>query len=133
MDAALVALTDRGVRFTFLGEPFRSWQKISNEEIVDVNFSGVEITDADVEPLAALVHLEGISFWNTGVSDQAIQRISQLPRLTRLNLCGTRITDASVPVLIGMALKYVDVANTNLTPQGVNLLRTGLPNAEVLS
>ena len=133
MDAAMIALTDRGVRFTFLGEPFRSRQKIPNEDIVDVDFNRIEITDADVEPLLSLPNLSGISFWETDISDRVIERIAQLPQLTRLNLCGTRVTDASVPTLARMGLNYIDVAQTQLTPQGVKMLREGLPHAEILS
>ncbi|SMP60233.1 hypothetical protein SAMN06265222_106330 [Neorhodopirellula lusitana] len=133
MDAALITLTDRGVRFTFLGEPFRSRQKIPNEDLVDVDFNKIEISDADIEPLLALPNLEGISFWETGVSDHAIELIAQLPQLTRLNLCGTMVTDKSVSTLVAMELNYIDVANTQLTPQGVKSLRAGLPHAEILS
>lgn len=133
MDAALIALTDRGARFTFLGEPFRSRQEIPNKDIVDFDFSQTEITDADVEALLPLTNLKGISFWNTGITDHAIERIRQLRQLTRLNLCGTQVTDASVSTLVGMALDYIDVADTQLTPYGVETLRAGLPNAEILS
>ncbi len=133
MDAALIALTDRGARFAFLGEPFRSRQEIPNEDIVDINFNKVETTDADVEAMLSLTNLDGISFWKTGVSDRAIELIAQLPQLTRLNLCGTQVTDASVSMLVCMTLNYIDVADTQLTPQGVKTLRAGLPNAEILS
>ncbi|GAA4451566.1 hypothetical protein [Novipirellula rosea] len=133
MDAALIDLTNRGVRFTFLGEAFRSRQKIPNEDIVDINFNQVEISDADVEALLPLSNLEGISFWKTGISDHAIELIAQLPKLTRLNLCGTQVTDASVGILVGMTLNYIDVADTQLTPQGVQTLRAGLPHAEILA
>ncbi|WP_372726361.1 hypothetical protein, partial [Novipirellula sp.] len=78
MDTALIALADRGVRYTFLGEPFRSWKKIPNEDVVDVNFNQLEITDEDVEALLSLTNLEGISFWRTNVSDRAIELIAQL-------------------------------------------------------
>ncbi len=133
MDAALIALTDRGARFTFLGEPFRSRQEIPNEDIVDIDFSQTEITDADVEALLPLSNLAGISFWNTGISDHAIERIRKLRQLTRLNLCGTQVTDASVSTLVGMALDYIDVADTQMTTYGLERLRAGLPNAEILS
>lgn len=133
MDAALIALTDRGVRFSFLGEPFRGREKIPNEDIVDIDFNKMEITDADVQPLLALPNLEGISFWETSVTDRAIQLIAQLPKITRLNLCGTLVTDASVPTLVAMSLNYIDVADTQLTAQGVKTLRERLPNAEILS
>ena len=133
MDAALIALTDRGARFTFLGEPFRRRQEIPNEDIVDINFNKVEISDADVEALLSLTNLDGISFWKTGVTDRAIAMIAQLPKLTRLNLCGTQVTDASVSTLVGMTLNYIDVADTQLTPRGVKTLREGLPHAEILA
>ncbi|QEG40894.1 Leucine Rich repeats (2 copies) [Roseimaritima ulvae] len=132
MEAALIALTERGVRFGFLGDPFRGRPKIPNEDVVDINFNQVAISDADVEPLLSLPNLEGISFWNTGISDRAVERIAELPKLTRLNLCGTQVTDASVPTLIGMNLNYIDVADTQMSPQGIQTLRTGLPNAEIL-
>jgi len=133
MDAALIALTHRGTLFTFRGEAFRSRKDIPNEDIVDINFSQARITDADVEALLPLTNLEGISFWNTGISDRAIERISPLPKLTRLNLCGTRITDASVLALIRMNLIYIDVADTQITPDGLDTLRSQLPHAEILS
>jgi hypothetical protein len=117
MDAALIALMDRGAHVTFLGEPFRSRKEIPNEDIVDLNFRQVEITDADVEVLLPLTNLEGISFWQTGITDRAIELIAPLPRLARLNLCGTRVTDASVSALIGMRLDYIDVADTPLTTE----------------
>jgi len=132
MDAAVIALTDRGARFEFLGEAFRSRQAIPNEDVVDFDFNRIEIGDADVETLLALRNLEGISFWGTGISDRAIERIAQLPHLTRLNLCGTKVTDASVPALVGMALNYIDVADTQLTSRGIEMLRAGLPDAEIL-
>ncbi|XZE56190.1 hypothetical protein SH139x_002286 [Planctomycetaceae bacterium SH139] len=132
MDAALIALTSRGVRFTFRGEPFRSRRDIPNEDILDINFSQVEITDGDIEPLLPLVNLEGISFWKTGVSDRAIELISKLPRITRLNLCGTQVTDASISTLVGMELSYIDVADTQITTHGLETLRRGLPTAELL-
>jgi|GEM_PF-3527678 len=133
MDDALIALTDRGARFTFLGEPFRSRREIPNEGIVEIDCSRIEMTDADVETLLPLTNLEGISFWNTGISDRGIELIAALPRLTRLNLCGTRVTDASVATLAAMELDYVDLADTRITPHGVETLRGGLPHAEILA
>ena len=133
MDAALIALTDRGVRFTFVGDPFRSRHEIPNEDIVEIDFSRNEIGDADVEAIVPLVNLQGISFWNTDISDHTIENIAQLPRLVRLNLCGTQVTDASVIFLVRMALQYIDVADTRMTPRGVERLREGLPNAEILT
>lgn len=132
MDAALIALTDRGVRFTFLGDPFRSRKEIPNADIVDINCQQVDINDVDIESLLPLKNLEGISLWQTSISDRAIELLSQLPRLTRLNLCGTGVTDASIPSLVGMTLTYIDVAETKLTPDGIESLRAGLPDAEIL-
>jgi hypothetical protein len=133
MDAAVIALTDRGARYTFSGDPFRSRRDIPNEDIVDFNFNKLVIKDEEVQALLSLTNLEGISFWLTGISDRAIELIAQLPKLTRLNLCGTQVTDASVPILVAMPLSYIDVADTKLTESGVNSLRAGLPNAEILS
>jgi hypothetical protein len=133
MDAEVIALTDRGAQFTFQGDPFRSRQEIPNQDILEINFSQVAISDADVEAIQPLTHLEGISFWKTDITDRAIELIASLPRLMRLNLCGTRVTDASVPTLIGMPLTYIDVADTLITPRGVETLREGLPDAELLA
>ncbi|TWU46551.1 hypothetical protein [Rubripirellula reticaptiva] len=43
------------------------------------------------------------------------------------------MTDASVSTLVAMALNDIDVADTRLTTRGVQSLRAGLPNAEILS
>lgn len=133
MDAALIALTERGARFTFVGDPFRSRKEIPNEDIVDANFSQAEITDKEVEALLLLHNLQGISFWDRRISDRAIDLISTLPRLERLNLCGTLITDAAVPLLTEMKLIYLDVADTDISAEGVEMLRTKLPEAEILA
>lgn len=132
MNPELIALTDRGARYSFLGEAFRRRQLIPNEQIVDMDFSRIEINDDDVEVLAPLTNLQGISFWNTGITDRAIEIISGLEHLVRLNLCGTQVTDASVPTLIALRLDYIDVAETNLTAEGIEKLRAGLPHAEIL-
>ncbi|WP_153558072.1 hypothetical protein [Roseimaritima sediminicola] len=132
MDDALIELTERGVRFSFVGDPFRGRPRIPNDDIVEIDFSRAEITDGDVAALRPLRNLEGISFWKTGVSDRAIELISELRQLTRLNLCGTRVTDASVSTLIAMELNYIDVADTELSEEGVERLRTGLSSAEIL-
>ena len=133
MDDELIALADRGARFTFLGEAFRARQKIPNGEIIDFDFSRISISDEDVRPLLRLENLQGISFWNTGISDRTIEVISQLDNLKRLNLCGTQITDQSVPRLVAMGLDYIDVAETELTEEGIKTLRDRLPHAEILS
>ena len=133
MDAALIALSERGARFTFVGDPFRSRKEIPNEDIVDANFSQTEIGDADVVTLLALHSLQGISFWNNRISDRAIELISSLSRLERLNLCGTQITDGAVPTLAGMKLVYLDVADTKISREGVELLRAKLPDTEILA
>ena len=133
MDAALIALTDRKTRFTFRGEAFRSRKDIPNEDILDINFSEAKISDADVDALLPLSNLEGISFWNTDITDRAIEQLMTLSKLKRLNLCGTRITDASVPLLIQMSLEYIDVAETQITAEGLETLRSHLPHAEILA
>lgn len=132
MESALIPLIDRGARFTFVGDPFRSRKDIPNEDIEDLNFSQVTVTDADVEILLPLINLKGISFWNAPISDRSIELLAKLPRLERLNLCGTQITDASISTLIAMRLSYIDVAQTLLSQEGVETLRTGLPEAEIL-
>lgn len=132
MDDALIALADRGARFTFLGEAFRTRKSIPNLEIADFDFSRIQIADSEVEALQSLENLQGVSFWNTGVSDRAIEIISHLKQLKRLNLCGTQVTDASIPTLIALGLDYIDVAETNMTSEGIEELRRGLPHAEIL-
>lgn len=133
MDAALTTLWDRGVHFSYDGEPFRSRQDIPNENVHGVNFSGSHVSDADIESILLLQNVASISFWKTAISDRAIELIANLPQLAELNLCGTSITDACVPTLITMPLEYLDVAETRLTADGITQLRAGLPEAEIRS
>jgi hypothetical protein len=132
MDAKLISLWDRGVHFDYEGDPSRSREQISNDEVRGLNFSGSEVRDVDIESILPLHNLSGISFWNTAISDSALKLVARLPRLTDLNLCGTRVTDESVDTLLEMpSLEYLDVADTGISPSGIGRLKAGLPHTEI--
>lgn len=133
MEEALIELFDRGARFSFSGEAFRTRREIPNEDVIDIDFSRLPISDAEVDLLLPLINLQGISFWNTNITDAAIEKIMPLKHLKRLNLCGTQVTDQSIPKLISMKLDFVDVADTEFSSAGQQQLRDGLPAAEILS
>ena len=55
-----------------------------------------------------------------------------LAKLERLYLGGNQVTDAGLEHLIEMkSLEYLDLANTNITDEGVKKLQQALPNCVI--
>ena len=134
MDAALIALWDRGVQFDYRGEPFRSRRDIPNEDINGVSFSGSDLRDADIEAILSLPNISSVSFSTPPKPGHALELVARLPELTQLILSGDAITDQFVVTLLRIStLEYLDVANTGITPDGIAELRKGMPDTTIHS
>jgi hypothetical protein len=58
--------------------------------------------------------------------------LMRLTNLQQLGLCGTRISEASVPRLMEFKkLKWLDLRRTSLTPQAIARLKQALPACKV--
>ena len=81
------------------------------------------------DPFATVqtVYLDG-----RNVSARELERLSRLGSLEILNLARTQVTDASIPQIAGHAqLATIVLTQTEMTPAGIERLRSRLPRAMV--
>ncbi len=102
------------------------------DNVVSVNLSGGNATDADVTRLADFPHLTSLDVSRTAVTGATMSDLVGLEYLLRLNLYGTQVDDAALDQLADFpALESVYLWNSNVTEEGVARLRDALPNAEI--
>ncbi|MGI9455309.1 MAG: hypothetical protein ACR2NU_02040 [Aeoliella sp.] len=90
------------------------------------------ITDQGLINLESLLRLETLNLSNTTITDRGLVTLAKLPHLRDLDISRTDVTDASVEFLEDCrALESLDIEMTNITPEGVLLLRQGLPNCQI--
>lgn len=133
MDAALIRLWDRGIQFAYDGECFRDRADIPDTDILGANCNNhKDVTDEDVSLLASIAGLRSLGLARTGITDEGMRALVSLTDMEELILCKTKTTDASIPHLATMRhLQYLDVSGTGLTQDGVDKLRTILPDTEI--
>lgn len=64
------------------------------ENVVHVNFHGIEVADADLEHLKKLTNLECLGLVGTQITDTGLVHIKKLTYLKYLDLLGTHVADA---------------------------------------
>jgi len=126
------------------------------DELLAVDFSSTEITDADLENLRGMTGLGGLSLQNTKVADTGLEHLKTLTSLKVLVLRGTRVTgdglehlkeqknletldlgetaisDVGLEHLKGMTkLEMLGLDGTQVTGEGVRELQQALPNCNI--
>jgi hypothetical protein len=81
---------------------------LPNKPVVTVDLRDTAVTDADLERLQALPHLQILALDGTGISDAGLESLKQCSRLERLFL-----------------------RNTRATPEGIKDLQKTLPKADI--
>ncbi len=110
----------------------RSWLRKSLgddffADVISVYYRGGEVTDAGLEYLKGLTHLQYLGLINTRVTDEGMDRLRGLSQLERLWLNGTEVTDAGLKRLEGMPqLHWLDLCDTKVTDAGMEHLK-GFP------
>jgi Leucine-rich repeat (LRR) protein len=96
---------------------------------------GAKITDPGAGQLRALHELRELDLGATQLSAKGLGFLAELPKLERLSLTGlAKLDDEAIPVFAGMkSLRWLDVTDTKITPEGVERLRTGNPALVVLA
>jgi hypothetical protein len=76
--------------------------------------------------------LETLDLYGCAVGDEGLAHLKDLRNLRHVNLIGSKITDASIPVLLQWTkLEYLGIADTQISREGAKRLRAGLPECEV--
>lgn len=81
--------------------------------------------DAELAKLAALApNLRWLDLTGTGVTDQGLAQLAEMPHLTRLHLARTAVTDAGLLQLAGLGeLDYLNLYGTPVTDAGLERLK----------
>jgi hypothetical protein len=101
--------------------------------VVYVELCGTAVTDADLERLEGLPHLQGhlrgLNLDGTEVTDAGLEHLKSLTELNHLNLSNTRVTDAGLEHLKGLPhLRVLILRQTRVTDAGVEKLWQTLPD-----
>ncbi|GAB5521516.1 MAG: ribonuclease inhibitor [Rhodothermales bacterium] len=104
-----------------------------NEQVTWLDLGGVNLTDADLAPLANLTNLSRLRLdRNAALTDAALVHLADLSNLESLNLYGTAVTDEAIAALGAMPnLQSVYLWQTNVTEAGAERLRTARPRMSV--
>ncbi len=119
--AAIAKLTDAGATVRPIAE---------NVDAYEVSFalSDEQITDASLEGLEEVPHVEWLYLQGTQISDEALRTVGRLSELTRLHLENTGITDAGLPHLRQLdRLEYLNLYGTQVSDEGLQIL-SEMPN-----
>jgi mono/diheme cytochrome c family protein len=101
-------------------------------QILWVDLSRSQVTDAGVETLAKMTNLERLHLENTKVTDAGIAKLGALPNLEYLNLYGTKVTDGGIAKLAAAKdLKKLFVWETGVTQAGAKALEGKVPGLKV--
>jgi Leucine-rich repeat (LRR) protein len=87
-----------------------------------------------VDALAELRDLRKLKVGYSGISSSDLKELSKLQNVSRLGLeACPRIDDSAVAILTQWkSLQYVDLQATQITPQGVEMLRKAKPGLQIL-
>ncbi len=100
---------------------------------VEVDLTGSEVTDAELECLVRLNNLESLALDGTRLTDAGLTVVGGLTRLKNLSLANTPVTDAGLIKLKGLKdLERLNLERTQVTDEGLVHLK-GLTNLRRLS
>jgi len=102
-----------------------------------LDLCSTQVTDAALENLKGLTDLEILNLSRTHVTDAGVKHLKGLRNLACLDISGTQITDAGLEHLKGLSkLEYLrlqsSVDGTQAKDEGIEKLRKGLPNCEII-
>lgn len=96
--------------------------------VVRVELNGTPVTDAGLQHLKGLDHLERLGLNQTRITDAGLEHLRGLNRLQVLGLMGTQITDAGLEHIKGLnQLHVLWLDGTQVTDQGETKLKQALP------
>lgn len=101
-------------------------------QILWVDLSRSQVTDAAFDTLAKMTNLERLHLENTKITDAGIAKLGALSNLEYLNLYGTKTTDGGIAKLASAkGLKKLYVWETGVTQAGAKALEGQVPGLKV--
>jgi Leucine-rich repeat (LRR) protein len=103
-----------------------------------LHLAGTKVTDAGLAELGQLAEtgglagLERLYLAKCNVTDAGLRHVARLPRLRALNLYGTKLTSAGLPLLEELhELRLLSVTDIRLKPAAVEQLQKKLPRLTI--
>ncbi len=127
MSARLIGLDRSAEQVLGLLESILEWPRVQAGQKLDL-FNAV-LTDRDLDYLVTgLDQLRFLSLAETGITDAGLEHVARLTHLEELHLDNTHITDEGIHALFGLPkLRVLDLKDTSVTDDGLALL-AGLSN-----
>jgi hypothetical protein len=101
-------------------------------QILWVDLSRSQITDASADILAKMTNLERLHLEHTKITDAGLAKLGALPNLEYLNIYGTKTTDGGIAKLASAKdLKKLFVWETGVTQAGAKALEGKVPGLKV--
>ncbi|MEM8864571.1 MAG: hypothetical protein AAGF31_03390 [Planctomycetota bacterium] len=100
--------------------------------VVDVAISEMNLSSDGFKHLASLAKLKRLDVSGTKCTDADIRHLAGLKSLEELVLSDSAVTDASIPTLVKLPnLRWIDLSSTRVTPAGLRRLRRAQPDLHV--
>ncbi len=117
---------DRGPLHPLLGP-------VSRTKLVSVAANGTLAADTVLNHASKLRRVDNLWILNTTVSEAGMQRLAAFGQLNLLSFQNVPITDELLAYVEGLSkLDCLLIANTDITPKGIESLKRALPNVHVL-
>lgn len=101
-------------------------------QLIDLDLSYTNVSDADLEVLRKLPNLRELSLQHTAITDATLGRLRGHDYLERLNVYGTAVTDTGLAVLAALPrLRKLYLWRTAVTEDGLAELRRAQPKLYV--
>lgn len=102
------------------------------DQITWLDLGNTQVTDEGVQIVGEMSRLTRLYLQNTSVGNDSLAALSDLDELEYLNLYGTKVTDDGLEHLCGCeALETLYLWQTDVTEDGVNDLLKTLPDVDV--
>jgi Leucine Rich Repeat (LRR) protein len=93
-----------------------------------LNLNWTQLTDANVEHVGAMKHLESLVMQDTLITDRALFHVQGLTNLRELHVHNTSVSDVGLVYLQGLTkLKSLELHNTKVTKEGLAGLKQKIP------
>lgn len=106
-------------------------QLIKLKDLRELYLDATEITGASLVEIGRIATLETLSIASLKIEDKDLEGLQSLKGLSRLNLGGTLVTDASISHLRSLNLKWLNLGDSKVSPKGVREIQQALPSAVV--
>jgi len=107
---------------------------VAAEQITWLDLANKSVADEMLQTIGQLSNLTRLELNNNPITDQGLQQgLQELQHLEVLNMYGTQITDASIPIIAKMkSLRRIYLWQTEVSPAGMQQLETALPNLKII-